>query len=220
MQMKKKTVEFKGTKDGVIIYCLDGWDFSQILTDLSELLQQRAAFFADAQVRVDVGERTLTAAEKGKLAATISEYSSMKLTGILTAGERPFSVYPVRRHEEKKNMGREDRCLVIKRTLRSGQSVRFAGSVVVLGDINPGAEIVAEGDIFVFGTVRGIVHAGVSGDREASVVALRLVPAQLRIADMFSRSPDGELPEPDQAEYAHISEDGIMITSISIKTGL
>jgi septum site-determining protein MinC len=218
--MKKKTVEFKGTKDGVIIYCLDGWDFSQILADLTELLQQRAAFFADAQVRVDVGERSLTDAEKGKLAAVISEHSSMKLAGIQSVIERPVPVQPVRRHDEKKYAGREDRCLVIKRTLRSGQSVRFAGSVVVLGDINPGAEIVAEGDIFVFGTVRGIVHAGISGDREASVVALCLVPSQLRIADMFSRAPDGKLPEPDQPEYAHISEGGIIISSVNNKTGL
>ncbi len=86
--------------------------------------------------------------------------------------------------------GREIPTLFLYRNLRSGHRVNYRGNVVVIGDVNPGAEIVAEGDIIVIGTLRGIAHAGAGGDEEAVVVALRLLPMQLRIAQVISRPPD------------------------------
>lgn len=220
--MKKNAVEFKGTKDGVIIYCLEEFSFQEILNDLALRLEQRAAFFADANVRVDVGDRELTPEEQARLAGVIQQYSRMNLIGIQTRADRG-SVPPAGRKrgslDDLKTEGfKEGRSLVIKRTLRSGQGIHFPGNVIVLGDVNPGAEIVAEGDIYVFGTIRGIAHAGAKGDRSASVVALRLAPTQLRIADVISRAPDEGTLMPEQAEYAFISEDRIMIASIATKT--
>jgi len=220
--MKKMSVEFKGTKDGVIIYCLDKLNFSSILAELAERLQQRATFFADAEVSVDVGARQLNEKEKEQLARVIMENSRMKLIGIRTEGERIHNISTSRPHEKQDTAPEdagENRSLVIKRTLRSGQRIEFPGNVVVLGDINPGAQIVAEGDIFVFGTIRGIAHAGAAGDKNALVVALRLAPTQLRIADIISRAPDEEPLIPDQPEYAYISEGRIMIASTSTKLG-
>lgn len=216
--MSKYTVEFKGTKDGVTIYCLDGADFAEILDDMAEKLRQRAGFFANADVRVDVGTRELSEAEKEQIVRVIHENSKMKLLEIQTAAQRPLP--PAKRRGETAQMNlegfKEGRSLVIKRTLRSGQDIHFPGNVIVLGDVNPGAEIIAEGDIYVFGTLRGIAHAGSAGDRKASVVALRLAPTQLRIANVISRAPD-DSPLPDQPEYAYISEDRIIIAAITTK---
>lgn len=80
---------------------------------------------------------------------------------------------------------------MIRRTLRSGQRVKFDGNVVVLGDVNPGAEIIASGSVVVLGALRGVVHAGASGDELATVVALTLLPTQIRIASCITRPPDG-----------------------------
>ncbi|NLZ38248.1 MAG: septum site-determining protein MinC [Firmicutes bacterium] len=220
--MSKLAVEFKGTKDGVTIYCLEDASFSDILSDLAERLKQRAAFFGEASVKVDVGQRKLTAKEKAALKGVIEENSSLKLLSVQSAKERKKAVVPAKRKGETEDLRldgfKEGRSLVIKKTLRSGQYIRFPGNVIVLGDVNPGAEIVAEGDIYVFGTLRGIAHAGVSGDRNASVVALRLAPTQLRIADVISRAPD-DSSFPDQPEYAYVSEDRIMIAAITTKLG-
>ena len=71
-------------------------------------------------------------------------------------------------------------------TLRGGQSLSNRGHVVIIGDVNPGAEIVAGGDIVVFGALRGVAHAGAQGDRSARVHALDLQPTQLRIATMIA----------------------------------
>ncbi len=79
--------------------------------------------------------------------------------------------------------------LFLHRTLRSGQVLRHPGHVIVLGDVNPGAEIVAGGNILVWGHLRGVVHAGAGGDESANVCALDLAPTQLRIAGRIAVSP-------------------------------
>lgn len=104
----------------------------------------------------------------------------------------------------------EESTVLIKRTLRSGQSIHYQGNVVVLGDVNPGAEIVAGGNVIVMGALRGVVHAGATGDNGAVVTAFRLLPTQLRIADQITRSPDGAYPEPGVAETARII-DGVVV---------
>ena len=73
--------------------------------------------------------------------------------------------------------------LFISKTLRSGTRIEFPGHVVVLGDVNPGAEIVAEGNIIIWGRLRGAVHAGSKGDESAKVCALDFAPMQLRVAE-------------------------------------
>jgi len=79
--------------------------------------------------------------------------------------------------------------VLVKRTLRSGYSLEHPGHVVVIGDVNPGAEIVAGGDVVVWGHLRGVVHAGAEGDEHAVVCALDLSPTQLRIAGQIALSP-------------------------------
>jgi septum site-determining protein MinC len=221
--MSKLCVEFKGTKDGVTIFCLEEAGFDEILTDLAARLRQRAAFFGQAYVQVDIGSRELTEEQAEQLADVIRSNSELIMKGIQTTELRPPSISSAKRRGETDDLRlegfKEGRALVIKRTLRSGQDIHFPGNVIVLGDVNPGAEIVAEGDIFVYGTLRGIAHAGASGDRTASVVALRLAPTQLRIADVISRAPD-DTTLPEQPEYAYIYDNRIMIATISTKLGV
>lgn len=100
--------------------------------------------------------------------------------------------------------------LMVRRTLRSGQRVRFNGNVVVLGDVNAGAEIVASGDIIVMGTLRGVCHAGAGGDPDAQVVALRLQPVQLRVGQVIGRAPDGRAPRSSGPEVARV-QDGVLV---------
>jgi septum site-determining protein MinC len=73
--------------------------------------------------------------------------------------------------------------LYVEANLRSGQLIRYPGNVFVVGDVNPSAEIIAAGDIIIWGTLRGIVHAGADGDKEAKVIAMDLSAGQVRIAD-------------------------------------
>lgn len=101
--------------------------------------------------------------------------------------------------------------IMIRRSLRSGQSVSFDGNIVVMGDVNPGSELCATGDIVVFGCLRGVAYAGANGKQDARVVALRLMPTQLRIADRIARSPDGEVQAPLGPEAAFLRDGAIVI---------
>ena len=80
--------------------------------------------------------------------------------------------------------------LYVQRTLRSGQSLKSDGNIVIIGDVNPGAEIIAKGDITVWGVLGGIAHAGSEGCNFARVRALKLNAIQLRIGEIFARRPD------------------------------
>ncbi len=102
--------------------------------------------------------------------------------------------------------------VLIQRTLRSGQNLHYDGNVVIMGDVNPGAEIVASGHILVMGSLRGLVHAGATGEETATVTALYLAPTQLRIASHITRPPDGNDAEQLKLpETARIKNDAVII---------
>jgi septum site-determining protein MinC len=94
-------------------------------------------------------------------------------------------------------------------TLRGGQALHNLGNLVVVGDVNPGAELVASGDIVVFGSLRGVAHAGAQGDRGARVIALELNPTQLRIATAIASGETSAKPR--GPEHASIAGDRIVV---------
>jgi septum site-determining protein MinC len=103
--------------------------------------------------------------------------------------------------------------LYLRSTVRSGMSVRHRGSVFLLGDLNPGGEIVAGGDIWVWGRLRGLAHAGAEGDRSAVILALQLEPTQLRIADQVARPPESGSPC-KTPEVVYLQDGAICIASL------
>ena len=103
----------------------------------------------------------------------------------------------------------ENDCKFIRSTLRGGTRIQYDGSVVVVGDVNPGAEVIASGNVIVLGILRGMVHAGANGDRAAFITALRLKPTQLRIADLIARCPDDDEGPGLYPEIAQV-RDGVL----------
>jgi septum site-determining protein MinC len=170
-------------------------------------IDERGDFFRGARLALQLEDRELGAADLGELrdalaardASLFAVLSTAAVTlsaaanlGLRTALTRPE---PVEDSEDEAEEGPSDDnipidpALLLDRTLRSGQVIQHPGHVVVLGDVNPGAEIVAGGNIIVWGHLRGVVHAGAGGDETASVCALDLAPTQLRIAGRIAVSP-------------------------------
>ena len=90
--------------------------------------------------------------------------------------------------------------IFVRRTLRSGVIVEYPGHIVIIGDVNPGAQIIAAGDVVVWGKLRGVVHAGAGGNKSAVVCALDLSPTQLRIAGSIAVTPKRRgKPQPETA---------------------
>ena len=100
--------------------------------------------------------------------------------------------------------------LYMEMTIRSGVEIRHPGTVVILGDVNPGGIVVASGDILVWGRLRGVAHAGANGNSECLIMALQMEPTQLRIADAVARAPE-KAPTQFHAEVAYVTSGGIRI---------
>lgn len=166
-------------------------------------------------------DRLLDSRQLQELAASLNEYqlqlksvaTSRRQTAIaaVTAG---YSVEQLQAHNSFTGTINTTSpladALYLEMTIRSGVEIRHPGTVVVLGDINPGGIIVADGDILVWGRLRGVAHAGAKGNKECVIMALQMEPTQLRIADAVARSPE-KLPSQFFPEVAHITPQGIRI---------
>ena len=112
-----------------------------------------------------------------------------------------------------------DECITkyYRGTLRSGRLISYDGNVVIIGDVNPGAEVEATGNIIVLGNVRGIVHAGAGGNKDASVIALNFTPTQLRVADVITRKAErhGGANSGNAPEIAYLRGDAIIIEPLA-----
>ncbi|MEH2294904.1 septum site-determining protein MinC [Nostoc sp.] len=104
--------------------------------------------------------------------------------------------------------------LYLEMTVRSGVEIRHPGTVILLGDVNPGGIVIADGDIIIWGRLRGIAHAGAGGNSECLIMSLQMEPTQLRIADAVARAPE-KLPMQFSPEVAHITPQGIRIARAS-----
>ncbi len=196
-------VSFKGTREGLAITFGEG-AWHDVLNELATQLNRPSAqsFFQGARVLLETGERALDVAQIEELIALLAQHR-MTLTAIsgeahtraafeqvrATMPAPPESLAEETREASAPNaFGKH--ALLVQRTVRSGQNIKYAGTILVIGDVNPGAQVVAEGDVIVWGKLRGVVHAGAAGDDNAMVGALILAPTQLRIGKQIARAPD------------------------------
>ena len=100
--------------------------------------------------------------------------------------------------------------LYLQTTVRSGVDIRHPGTIIILGDTNPGSSLLAAGDILIWGRLRGMAHAGITGNRRCRIMALQMQPTQLRIADLVARPPETP-PAHYLPEVAYVGDDVIRI---------
>ncbi|HLE27894.1 MAG TPA: septum site-determining protein MinC [Anaerolineales bacterium] len=206
-------ITIKGIREGLLVTLSEGENWMATSRTLLDRIDQASDFFTGAKLALGVGPRALSAADLGRLRDALSE-RKVNLWAVLSDSPTtvnaaqalgliihlPASTPQTRPDREVDPEEAREEAVLVRRTLRSGRSVRHTGHVIVIGDVNPGAEIVAGGDVVVWGRLRGVVHAGAGGDAEAVVCALDLSPTQLRIANHIATSParKGE-PKPEMA---------------------
>jgi septum site-determining protein MinC len=212
-------ITVKGTRDGLLI-TLESGELPELLGELKSLLEGRNTFFRGGKVALQVHDRTLSQAEIRRLrrvvegngltvwailGTNVSTRAAVEKVGLET--ELPLRTSTPRATEPDEGSFLAGTGLLVHRTLRSGQSVSHSGHVVILGDVNPGSEVIAGGDVIVWGRLRGIVHAGAGGDEKRCVCALDLSPTQLRIGNHIARPPeDKRRRRVSQPERAFVSD--------------
>lgn len=207
-------IGIKGIKEGLLLTIKsDGGEWSEITARLAQRIDQQPAFFKGARVALDVGSRPVRPHELETLKAQLSK-RSLTLWAVVSNSETTHNaaqhiglettLVPQQGQLEAPEIDPQEpgfASVLIDHTLRSGRQVHSTGSVIVIGDVNPGAEIVADGNVVVWGKLRGRVHAGANGDESAVVCALDLMPTQLRIANYITTAPDDKRrrPRPEMA---------------------
>lgn len=207
-------VQIKGIRDGLLVSLGEGnWD--EVHRSLLEHLDAQGNFLKGARLTLDVGNQNLKAVDLGALSKELSD-RELTLWAVVSTSpttERSAQSFGLATrlpaHKKPEPEGKSmpdvtphsgDNAIMVRRTLRSGVSLQHIGHVIVIGDVNPGAEIIASGNVLVWGKLRGVVHAGAEGDEQAIVCALDLSPTQLRIAGKISITPRrGGKPQPEMA---------------------
>ncbi|KYO64773.1 septum site-determining protein MinC [Thermovenabulum gondwanense] len=196
--MNREPVAIKGTRDGLAIILYKNTEFEKAKNAIYEKLKKSGEFFKGAKARVFIKEGVLEKKELEDLEKLLNDF------GISLKKEAFLKAMPLPTHFTTTT-------LYLKKTIRSGQRISYGGNIVILGDVNPGSEVLAGGDIIVLGALRGLAHAGYKGNRAAIVAANKLLPTQLRIADVIARPPDEKHESSRVPEIARLKEDTIII---------
>lgn len=211
----------KGTGTGLVITLGNG-PLQAVLDEMEAHLSAKASFFVGGRVALRVGDRQLSREQLEAIGTTLE---AMGVSLWAVESDHPETLGAIRElgletelrappasvsSSEETVPLEEMQGIVVRRTLRSGQTLHHPGHVTLLGDVNPGAEIVAGGDIIVWGKLLGTAHAGAVGDDRAVICALQLAPSQIRIGTYIARSPE-KSRRPKVPEMASIQEEGIVV---------
>lgn len=223
-----ESVVFKGSRNGITMLIDSELDFEDLCMLIKEKLLQAKDFLGDRRtLTVNSNERSLNDGEQLALRVLLRSLD-FEVADFVSKAEKPEDEEAVEIETPAGALGgnlgtQKDRLetyyadgstLIIRKNIRSGQSIDFDGTLIIFGDVNAGAEIRATGHILVMGTMRGLAHAGFNNNEEAVVYAGRLLPIQLRIADLIARAPDNEKQESEHPEIARINDGHLVIESV------
>ena len=185
-------------------------------TELEKAKEKIKEKFESTKDFFNKGELTITIDALNFTEFEICELQSL-IKGILNEAEIKFVSYSELKKAAAENNG-EERAKFYRGTVRSGQRLETENNLIVIGDANPGSELIAGGNVIVVGSLKGMVHAGAFGDEEAVVISLNMMPTQLRIANFITRAPD-DLKENSKIipEIAKIKDGAIYIEQFSTK---
>lgn len=197
--LASEAVSIKGTKNGLVILFNPELDIEEIKKNLTLKMEKSGGFFRGAKFAVynsDSGddhhytvELEVICRQYGLIPSPEVSWPAAGSRGgqaeALQAKKKKAPVIPFRQHAHPDG----EPALLVPRTLRSGQKISSRQSIVVMGDVNPGSEVVSEGSIYILGSCKGSVHAGSAGDLMSEVYALRLQASVLRIGTITAGDP-------------------------------
>lgn len=224
-------ISIKGIRDGLLLSLDPQPNFEDAYSILTSEIRNRGEFLRNSRIALDLGGRIVDTDQIVQMQEVFAQ-SGISLWAVLSHREATRSAardlglatrLPGTQMDLEGNGLREpvmlsesnnDReganAIVLNETIRSGRSIYYGGHIIIMGDVNPGAEIVAEGNVVVWGKLSGLVHAGAEGDSSATVSALDLSPTQLRIADRITIAPPHDKKRIPVPETAHVKNGQIV----------
>ena len=222
MILSEARFPIKGFKEGLLI-TLGSGELSSVTQVLLSQIDEKPDFFKGAKLALDVGEREIHAAELGKMRDCLSE-RGINLFAILSKSRvteavaetlgvsTQKSILKSREDEVRNALIDGEKAVLLRKTIRSGSSIKYPGHVIIDGDVNPGAEIIASGSIYIWGKLRGSAFAGIDGSENEIICALEFNPSGLRIANILKEGQINKLKLKKHPQKAFIDNNSIRIS--------
>lgn len=184
-----QAVVIKSNKYGINLILDRDLPFEELLGAIIAKFQESEKFFRNAEVAISFEGRELNQEEEYRIVEAITQQTSIKIICIVDNDEAhaQFVKEQIDAYQEAVT-GRDGE--FYRGTLRSGQVLESASSIVVVGDVNPGAKIISRKNIVVLGALNGNAYAGAGGDGSCFIAALEMDPIQIQIGDILAKSPD------------------------------
>lgn len=205
-------VVIKSNKYGINLVLDQNIPFQDLLTCIAEKFQESEKFFKNAKMAISFDGRTLSQEEEYAILDTIAQNSSMHIVCVIDRDEIREQYTKQKLDEymaaESGNTGR-----FYKGTLRSGQVLESETSIIIIGDVNPGAKIASDGNIVILGALKGTACAGASGNESCFVAALDMNPVQIKIGNIIGRSEDKGILSSIRERRKTVSEPQVAMVS-------
>lgn len=187
--MKQQTVVIKSNKYGITLFLDRNIPFRELLEAIAGKFRSSSDFFQNARMALAIEGRRLSQEQQLEVIRVIEENTTLEILCVLEqdALKESFMKQVVEDRQLERDSGNGR---FYKGTLRSGQVLESETSIIILGDVNPGATIVSKGNVVVLGNLKGTVHAGAAGNEDSFVAALNMMPSQIRIADEIGCSAE------------------------------
>lgn len=180
--MKEKNITINIKRDHILIRCTDTVNHEEIMQELKKKLSDLKKFYKKEKTPILVTGRLFKNKEMDEIKTTINEVIDVDVDFEIP---KALGLHSIKRAFNKNIEVSETK--FYKDTVRSGQKLEIEGSIVILGDVNSGAEVMATDNIVVLGSLRGLAHAGAKGNRDAIIAAGLIDTVQMRIADIVKK---------------------------------
>lgn len=209
------SVVIKGNKFGIIVVMNPDIPFEELKDLIKEKFTESSKFFGNAKMAISFEGRKLTNEEQKEILDIISANTEMHIVCVME--NDPDTEENFRKTLDQKLLELSNNTgQFYKGILRSGASLEFETSVIIIGDVNRGARVVSKGNIIVLGSLKGTAYAGATGNPNAFVVALDMNPTQIRIGDIIARAPDHPVKEEvKEAKIAFLEDNNIYIEPLN-----
>ena len=179
-------ITIKSSHSGMELRLNADLPFPDLLKAVEEKFRQSASFFKNARMAIWFSGRDLTAKEEEQLIQVITKTTSLGITCIIDRDERNELIYKSAVEQSLIEHEKEDG-LFYRGNLGKRQLLESESNIIILGDVEFGAKVIAKGNIIIVGALYGSAHAGAAGDRNAFIVALSMQPHRLVIGDIEAR---------------------------------
>ena len=207
------TVKIRGSKHGISVKIDKEASYEDIKNDIATEFRDAGKFLGEERLAISFEGKYLTDEQQEELVDIIHQNCNVHIVCIMDQNSEQEQKF---QKSVQQTMMEFDASTgqFYKGQLRSGQVLEFEQSVIIIGDVNPGASVISKGNIIILGSLRGTAFAGASGKKNCFIVAMDMQPIQLRIADVFARASDNN-KGPSDPRIAFVEDENIYIEPLT-----